>query len=160
MAARGSPAPFTPGRSGPLRQSQSRLGRRRKAQNTIIGIDLGALFRQVGRINRVVDADGATLALADGARHRPDAVIWATGFRPAYPWLKVPVLDDSGVPIHQHGITDVPGLAFLGPPWQRNRGSALLGWVGRDAALLADRLRAQARFRTVEPIYRPAGATA
>jgi hypothetical protein len=37
-------------------------------------------------------------------------------------------------------LTAVPGLAFLGLPWQRNRGSALLGWVGRDAAVLGRHL--------------------
>jgi len=40
-------------------------------------------------------------------------------------------------------VTDWPGLYFLGLPWQRNRGSAVLGWVGRDAKLLADRLTSQ-----------------
>jgi putative flavoprotein involved in K+ transport len=61
----------------------------------------------------------------------------------------VPVLDEAGAPIHSHGITDVPGLAFLGLPWQRNRGSALHGWVGRDAAILSERLRAQLRSARV-----------
>jgi putative flavoprotein involved in K+ transport len=61
----------------------------------------------------------------------------------------VPVLDANGAPIHHEGITDVPGLAFLGMPWQHSRGSALLGWVGRDAARLADRLGAQLGTRPV-----------
>ena len=54
-------------------------------------------------------------------------------------------LDEPGNVSRAGGITDVPGLAFLGLPWQRNRGSALLGWVGRDAAVLADQLGAQLR---------------
>ncbi len=70
-------------------------------------------------------------------------MVWATGYRPSFPWLDVPVLDADGAPVHHEGMTVVPGLAFLGLPWQRNRGSALLGWVGRDAAVLADRLGAQ-----------------
>jgi putative flavoprotein involved in K+ transport len=123
--------------------AESRLGRRLQAENSIIGTDLAALFRQVERLGRVVDADGDGLVLTGGARRRPDAVVWATGYRPHYPWLHVPVLDERGAPIHDRGLTDVPGLAFLGLPWQRNRGSALLGWVGRDAALIADRLGRQ-----------------
>jgi putative flavoprotein involved in K+ transport len=123
---------------------ESRMGRRLRAnENALIGTDLRALFSRVDRAGRVLDADGDGLLLSGGERRRPDAVVWATGYRPSYPWLHVPVLDATGAPVHAHGITDVPGLAFLGLPWQRNRGSALLGWVGRDAAVLAERLGAQ-----------------
>jgi putative flavoprotein involved in K+ transport len=119
------------------------IGRRMKDDNNTMGIDVKELFRRVERLPRATDADGDGVLFAGGERRRPDVVIWATGYRPSYPWLHVPVLDESGAPINHQGITDVPGLAFLGLPWQRSRGSALLGWVGRDAALLADRLGAQ-----------------
>jgi putative flavoprotein involved in K+ transport len=119
---------------------ETRIGRRLKDENSIVGTDVEELFRRVERLPRAVDADGDGLLLADGSRRYPDSVVWATGYRPSYPWLHLPVLDDSGAPIHYHGVTDVPGLVFLGLPWQRNRGSALVGWVGRDAAMLADHL--------------------
>jgi putative flavoprotein involved in K+ transport len=121
------------------------VGRRLKNENTIVGTDLTELFRRVERVGKAMDADREGLLLADGTRRHPAAVVWATGYRPSYPWMHLPVLDDAGAPIHAGGITDVPGLAFLGLPWQRSRGSALLGWVGRDAALLADQLAAQPR---------------
>lgn len=123
----------------------SRIGRRLRAENTIVGTDLRRLFATVERLPRAVDADGEGLVLADGQRRRPDAVVWATGYRPDFSWLHLPVLDEAGRPIHYHGITDVPGLAFIGLPWQRARGSALLGYVGRDAALLAEHLDRQLR---------------
>ncbi len=129
------------------------IGRRLKNENTIVGTDLKALFRQVERVAKAVGVDGDEILLADGSRFAPDSVVWATGFRPSYTWLHLPVLDEAGMPIHTHGITDVPGLTFLGLPWQRNRGSALLGWVGRDAALLAEHLARPAvarRGRTAE----------
>jgi putative flavoprotein involved in K+ transport len=67
--------------------------------------------------------------------------VWATGYRPDYSWLHVPgVLDDAGGVRHEAGATDVPGLHVLGLPWQTTRGSALLGFVGADAATLSDRL--------------------
>ena len=50
----------------------------------------------------------------------------------------------GGALVHRAGISAVPGLAFLGLPWQRTRGSALLGFVGADAAWLARRLTAAA----------------
>jgi putative flavoprotein involved in K+ transport len=43
---------------------------------------------------------------------------------------------------HRRGVTDVPGLYFLGLSWQHTRGSALLGFVDDDAAFLADRIAA------------------
>ncbi|MFG2042444.1 flavin-containing monooxygenase [Dactylosporangium sp. NPDC048998] len=122
----------------------SRIGRRLRAQNPIIGTDVRGLLRRVERLDRVTGADGRDLLLAGGTRRRVDAVVWATGFRPHYPWLRVPVLDASGAPVHRQGETAWPGLYFLGLPWQRTRGSAVLGWVGRDAADLAGRLLADA----------------
>jgi putative flavoprotein involved in K+ transport len=132
----------------------TRIGRRLKNDNNTMGTDLEQLFRRVERLPRAVDADRGGVLSSAGERYRPDAVIWATGYRPSYPWLHVPVLDERGAPIQYHGITDIPGLAFLGLPWQRSRGSALLGWVGRDAAVLADRLGDQ-----LPPVHR-AGARA
>ncbi|MEU8264710.1 NAD(P)/FAD-dependent oxidoreductase [Micromonospora sp. NPDC048999] len=130
--------------------AESRLGRRIAAQNPIIGTDVAGLLRRVGR---VVDAEGDTLLLADGERRRVDAVVWATGFRPRYPWLEVPVTDSAGAPVQRQGVTQWPGLYFLGLPWQRTRGSAVLGWVGRDAEVLAARL---AEERRVAAPTRPA----
>ncbi|GGM55372.1 flavin-containing monooxygenase [Dactylosporangium sucinum] len=122
----------------------SLVGRRLRAQNPIIGTDVAALLRRVDRLDRAAGADGRDLLLAGGGRRTVDAVVWATGFRPHYPWLHVPVLDAGGAPVHREGVTGWPGLYFLGLPWQRARGSAVLGWVGRDAAVLARRLRSAA----------------
>jgi putative flavoprotein involved in K+ transport len=122
--------------------ADTRIGRRLKAENTIIGTDMKRLMQMVERADRVVDASGTDVVFADGTRRRPDAIVWATGFRADYPWLQVPVLDERGAPIQREGVTDWPGLYFLGLPWQRNRGSALLGFVGRDAKILVDRLTA------------------
>lgn len=134
-------------RLGTMRLSaDSRLGRRIAAQNPIIGTDVAGLLRRVDRVGRVVDADGDRLLLADGGRRRVDAVLWATGFRPRYPWLQVPVTDPSGAPVQRAGVTDWPGLYFLGLPWQRTPGSAVLGWVGRDAEVLAARLAEERRL--------------
>lgn len=122
--------------------ADSRLGSRIKAQNPIIGTDVRRLMRTVGRGGRVVDAGPYGVRFADGTRQAVDTVVWATGFRPHYPWLHVPVLDDRGAPVHRGGVTSWPGLYFLGLPWQRTRGSAVLGWVGRDAEALAASLTA------------------
>lgn len=87
---------------------------------------------------RLLGATGRTASFADGSSIDVDAVVWATGFRSDYTWVDAPeVIDDAGVPRHDGGRSlAVPGLWFLGLPWQRTRGSALLGLVQRDAAHL------------------------
>ena len=69
-------------------------------------------------------------------------MVWATGYRPDYSWLRLPVLDDRGWPVHERGVTAVPGLFFLGLYWQHRRDSALLGGVKHDDAYLAERIGA------------------
>lgn len=115
----------------------SRVGQRLSRQNPIIGTDVRELLRRIDRAARVTDVADGRIVFADGDSGSFDAVVWATGFRPHYPWLHVRVLDAQGSPVQQEGRTPHPGLSFLGLPWQRNRGSALLGWVGRDAERLA-----------------------
>jgi putative flavoprotein involved in K+ transport len=70
-------------------------------------------------------------------------VIWATGFRRHYPWLRVPVLDRRGELRHDGGITPAPGLYALGLPFQRRRKSTFIDGVGDDAAALADDIAAR-----------------
>jgi putative flavoprotein involved in K+ transport len=60
-------------------------------------------------------------------------VVWATGFRRLYPWLRVPVLDDRGEIQHDKGVTLYPGLYVLGLYFLRRRKSSFLDGVGRDA---------------------------
>lgn len=64
-------------------------------------------------------------------------VLWATGFRRAYPWLHVPTLDARGELMHDGGVTPVPGLYVLGLHFLRRRNSSFLDGVGADAAELA-----------------------
>ncbi len=67
-------------------------------------------------------------------------VLWATGYRRSYPWLKVPVLDERGEIRHKGGITDEPGLYVLGIRFQRRKNSNFIDGVGNDAAELARHL--------------------
>jgi putative flavoprotein involved in K+ transport len=71
------------------------------------------------------------------------AVIWATGYTVDFGWIDLPVLDARGEPLHRNGISDVPGLYFLGLHWLSTRKSAFLSGVGDDAAVLADHIAAR-----------------
>jgi putative flavoprotein involved in K+ transport len=64
-------------------------------------------------------------------------VIWATGYRPAYPWLRAPVLDRYGEMRHRRGVTHVPGLYVLGLRFLYRRNSSFIDGVGRDAHFVA-----------------------
>lgn len=68
-------------------------------------------------------------------------IIWCTGFTADYGWIKVPVLDDRGLPMHDHGVSPVPGLYFLGFPWLRSRKSGLIAGICDDAEFIAGEVR-------------------
>ncbi|WP_373429899.1 flavin-containing monooxygenase [Paenibacillus sp. GD4] len=102
----------------------------------IYGLELKHLLEAgtVRRKPRAVRVQGDALWFADGTSVQAPNVIWSTGFRSEYSWIDVPgALDSQGLPFHDKGIGPVQGMYFLGLPWQTCRGSALLGWVGRDA---------------------------
>ena len=66
-----------------------------------------------------------------------NTVIWATGFRPDYSWLDVPVLDRKGRLIHTGGVVTSPGMYVMGLPFMRRRKSSFIDGAGDDAADLA-----------------------
>ena len=68
------------------------------------------------------------------------SVIWATGYRYDFGWVKCPVLDASGRPVHRRGVTAVPGVYFLGLSRLHKVQSAFLWGVGEDAAYLAQHI--------------------
>jgi putative flavoprotein involved in K+ transport len=134
---------------------ETRLGQRLSTRETLIGSSPRELKRAYGvEVRpRATDADGRTVRFEDGSELQVDAVIWATGYRPDYSWIKLPVFDADGRLRHRRGVTDVPGLCFLGLTWQYTRGSALIGWVQEDAEFIAERIAAhQARPSVRTPI--------
>ncbi len=97
---------------------------------------------------RVVDARDGLPQLADGGTLDVRTVIWATGFRHDYPWIELsrPAIGTDGWPVHDRGVsTRIPGLTFVGLPYQTSAASPLLGGVGRDARFIAQHVAADAR---------------
>jgi putative flavoprotein involved in K+ transport len=121
----------------------SRIGQRLRERETLIGSSPRELRRRYGvdLKPRALSASGRTVTFADGSDLEVDSVIWATGYRPDYSWISLPVLDPTtGQARHRRGVTDVPGLYFLGLTWQYTRGSALVGWVKDDAEFIAGQI--------------------
>lgn len=110
-----------------------------------IGFVIGTSWRRLRALGvavrpRAVKASGTTVEFADGSTLEVGAVVWATGFRSEHPWMDVPGAIVDGRLMHTGGVSAVPGLYFLGLPWQRSRSSDWLGFVSADAAWLAERL--------------------
>ena len=68
------------------------------------------------------------------------SVVWATGFGGDLGYLRLPVFDAGGAPVHQRGVTMVPGIYFLGIPWQASRKSGIILGADEDGAFIADRV--------------------
>ncbi len=82
----------------------------------------------------------------DLAREGITTIIWATGFRQDFSWLKVDAFDDKGAPLHQRGVSVEPDVYFLGLPWQSRRGSTFLWGVWHDARFIADQIATQRAY--------------
>jgi putative flavoprotein involved in K+ transport len=114
----------------------------------------------VGRINRTIDAyiekAGITAPPELGyvAPWEPESepetldfaaanicsVVWCVGFASDFGWVKAPVLDPRGFPIHERGVTQVAGLFFIGLPWLHTWGSGRFSGVGQDAGFIVARI--------------------
>ncbi len=147
-------------KTGLIRKTvDSRMGRRMSERETLIGSTPRGIRRQHGveLHGRALSAQGSTVRFDDGTQVDVAGVVWATGFRVDHSWIDVPVFDAGGRLIHQRGVTQAPGLYFLGMYWQHTRGSALLGWVKDDAEYLAERIEAS-RADSFKPKTEIAGA--
>jgi putative flavoprotein involved in K+ transport len=126
--------------------AESRLGRRLAGRDQIVGAGPRQLARRHGitvrpRVDAVAERG---IRFADGTRSEYDAVVWATGFGVDDSWIDVPdATDERGRLRQTRGVTPSAGLYTLGRTWQHTRGSALIGWVGADAAFLAEQITAR-----------------
>jgi putative flavoprotein involved in K+ transport len=134
------------GKLGILEKSiDTKLGRRLSTRDTLIGSSPRAAKRAgVTMHGRAVGASGRTVVFEDGSTLDVASAIWATGYRFDHSWIDLPITDADGKLVHRRGVTDVPGLYFLGLPWQHTRGSALVGWVKDDAEFIVERIAERA----------------
>lgn len=133
-------------------------GRRLQCSGSLANLVANADLKQNRLLDRI-DAYAAQAGLDDIAADRPspttigtpatevdlaglDTVVWATGYRPAYPWLDDTLLDRRGQIAHEGGVMAAPGLYVLGLPLLRRRKSTFLDGIGADALDLTSHLRA------------------
>lgn len=75
------------------------------------------------------------------------SIIWATGFAVDYGWLQVDTFDERGKPLHQRGVSQEPGVYFVGLPWLSRRGSSFIWGVWHDAKHIADHIATQRKYQ-------------
>jgi putative flavoprotein involved in K+ transport len=107
-------------------------------------IDAQGLAGEVGpperqEPTRLPEQPRLDLDLSSGAI---ETVLWATGLRPDYSWLQVPVLDAKGQLRHEGGVAAIPGLYVMGLPFMRRRKSSFLFGTGDDARAISRHLTA------------------
>lgn len=74
------------------------------------------------------------------AQENITTIVWSTGFNMDFDWIKLPVFEANGYPVHVRGVTEVPGLYFLGLNWQNTWGSGRFYHVGRDALYILEHM--------------------
>ena len=115
---------------------------RRRGGDLVIGTTWADVEAAGVRVHpRLASANGQIAGFRDGSNLDDVAdVVWATGFRSDYSWLDIDGVWDGAEVTHVRGRARVPGLWFVGLPWQHTRGSALLGFVGDDADWVAGQI--------------------
>ncbi len=124
----------------------------RRRGDAIVGTELRDLVRR-GRVRlivaRVTGARGRRVTLTDATTLTVDSVLWCTGFRPDTAWIDIDgALDGDGAPRHDAGASPVPGLHWMGLPWQTRLNSSIIDGVDRDAQATARRITSALARRT------------
>ncbi len=129
--------------------TDSRLGRKLAQRDVLIGSSPRRLRRAgVTLRKRLTSAKGRRAVFADGSEEDVDAIVWATGYHSDFTWIDIPTIkDERGGIFHRRGVTDAPGVFFIGLTWQHTRGSALIGFVHDDAAFIASRMESRLESR-------------
>lgn len=105
------------------------------ARTHAAGLDVGPVERFES--TRMPTSSRLSLDLGSGEIR---SIVWATGFRPDYSWLHVPVIDQKGYLRHDGGVVDAPGLYALGLPVLRRRKSTFIHGAEDDARDVVEHL--------------------
>jgi putative flavoprotein involved in K+ transport len=88
-----------------------------------------------------VNYEPPELTALDLAAEGVSTVLWSSGYRPEFGWIAAPILDEFGLPRHVRGVSEQPGLYFLGLQWQHTQASATLFGPAVDGRHLVEHMR-------------------
>ena len=114
----------------------------------VVGITPEDLVRTgIQRVPRVVEVNNGKPFLEDGCVLDVANVIWSTGFMRDYYWIRLPIFDAKGDPIHHRGVVlGEPGLYFVGLPYQSSLLSGLVAGAATDAKYIAKQIKVRAKM--------------
>ena len=140
-----------------LMTASSRLGRKVRAKmlsqgGPLIRVRPGDLSNAgVERAPRVVGVKAGLPLLADGRVLDVANVVWCTGYDSALSWIDLPIFGEYGEPRHEAGwVENEPGLYFVGRMFLYAASSVMVHGVGRDAARIAEAIKARTAALTAE----------
>lgn len=112
----------------------------------IIGTDVKAILKRenVIPVGRTLEASGSVIKTEKTKLDDVKNVIWATGYRPNFNWIKGLELTKDGYPQNRRGVSTIENLYFIGLPWLYTRGSATLGGIKKDAEFLSQYIQHKA----------------
>ncbi len=123
------------------------IGRKLRKQALLQGTPLIRLDTEkvvragVARTPKVRGVRNGMPLLQDGRVLDVKGIVWATGYRPDFSWIKLPIAGENGYPSHVGGVVPgVPGLYFVGLHFQTALASALIGGVGNDARIVVEHI--------------------
>ena len=113
-----------------------------KSKQPIIGSDVKSIIKRdnVFPVGYTLDAEENTIKTSKKTLKDVKNIVWATGYKPNFNWIKNIELSSNGYPKHHRGISTTNGLYFIGLPWLHTRGSATLGGIKKDANYLANNI--------------------
>lgn len=113
-----------------------------KRGEPIMGTNITKLFAapNLQIVGRATEAQGMEIHCEGKVLNTISNIIWSTGFRPDFSWIKSDIFDGKGFPVQRRGVTDIEGLYFLGLSWMHSRNSGLLGGARDDAEFVVKHL--------------------
>lgn len=130
--------------------SESYVGKRLRAADAFPNRErsLDDLRRKgIQILPKLTHAVDDTVTFENGASVSVSSVVWLVGYRDDSDWVVMPeIKDEKGNFIHRQGVSPVPNLFFIGRPWQTSRASAIIHGVSRDAEVIVDRIKRNARY--------------
>jgi putative flavoprotein involved in K+ transport len=109
----------------------------------------------IERVPRVVGVKDGLPLLADNRTLDVKNVIWCTGYHHSFPWIKIPVFGEDGLPLHERGVVaQMPGLYFVGLHFLYSMTSSTLFGIGRDANHVVKAIHSRLRARKRQTVGR------
>ena len=95
----------------------------------------------ISQQKRIVGVKDKLPMLENGQTIAASVIIWCTGHRPDFSWIKECITDERGWPVTERGVCSMEGLYFMGMPFQFGLTSSLVSGVGRDAEYISNKIR-------------------